>query len=73
MNNGFNEKSGTMGIRFFSNPQTNMSATLDENGRLVEVMDNETNTIDYSGYSVTELAKFLSKFAKGGMTQGYDD
>ena len=26
-----------------------------------EVMDNETNTIDYSGYSVTELAKFLSK------------
>ena len=78
---GFEEKTGNNNIRKFVNNENNITATVDTKGRLVEVFDNDKvkkGEIAYSGYSLSELKKFLSqnKFAKGGilenMFEGYD-
>ena len=70
---GFKEQKSVMGVRIFYNPKKDIYASVDNKNRLVEVFeDNDIvsdDMIQYSGYSVIELIKFLSKnkFAKGGM------
>jgi len=87
LSKGFDEKRGSMGMRFFEHKPTGTFVTYDTKGTQTPIIiskDKSGEKSIYEGNSITEVKKSLDdlgitttkegvEYNRGGKTQGYDD